>query len=271
MTFNRRNFIGRLFVGVIGLIVLDAYWLEPYFIEWTEFDLSEGNTDKIKAVHLTDMHIRSSGAYHRTLAKRINKERPDLILITGDTINHNDYFPFLIKFLEMVDIKIPKIAIIGNTEYSGKIDFMRLQQVYEKYNGTLLINQSQIFRTRNRQINVVGLDDYVHGNPDYVLATENIDRSLPVIVLNHCPAYREQIDLLGRELDIRTKLILAGHTHGGQITFFGKPFYTPYGSGNYVKGWYPNEYSKMYVSKGVGTTILPIRFGCRAEASIFYL
>src|SRR5690606_35159415 len=201
MTFNRRSFIGKLFIGIIGLVVLDAYWLEPYFIEWTEFDLSGEDTDKIKAIHLTDMHIRSSGAYHRSVAKRINKERPDVILITGDTINHNSYFPFLITFLDMVDIKIPKIAIIGNTEYSGRVDFVRLQEVFEKYNGTLLINRSQIFQVRDRKINVVGLDDYVHGNPDYALATENIDRSLPVIVLNHCPAYREQIDLLGKELD----------------------------------------------------------------------
>src|SRR5690606_13061015 len=191
--------------------------------------------------------------------------------ITGDTINHNSYFPFLITFLDMVDIKIPKIAILGNTEYSGRVDLVRLQKVLEGYNGTLLINRSRIFQVRDRKINVVGLDDYVHGDPDYALATQNIDRSLPIIVLNHCPAYRGQIDLLGKQLDKRPKVILAGHTHGGQVTFFGRPFMTPYGSGDYIKGWYINEFSKMYVSKGVGTTVLPIRFGCRAEASIFYI
>lgn len=271
MKFDRRSFIGKLFVGIIGLVVLDAYWLEPYLTEWTEFDLSGDNTDKIKSIHLTDMHIRSSGAYHRSIAKKINKEKPDVIFLTGDTINQNAYFPFLITFFDMVDITIPKIAIIGNTEYKGRVDFIHLREVLERYNGTLLINRSQIFQVRERKINVVGLDDYVHGDPDYALATRDIDRTLPVIVLNHCPAYREQIDLLGKELDIRPTVILAGHTHGGQITFFGRPFITPYGSGHYVKGWYENEYSKMYVSKGVGTTVLPIRFACRAEASIFYI
>lgn len=272
MTFSRRNFIGKLFAGIIGLTVLDAYWLEPYFIEWTEFDLSEEeDTDKIKALHLTDMHIRSFGTFHRSLAKQINSRKPDVILITGDTINHNSYFPFLIRFMEMVDIKIPKIAIIGNTEYSGNVDFAHLREVYSKYNGSLLINSSQIFQARDRKFNIVGLDDYVHGNPDYALATKNIDRSLPVIVLNHCPVYREQIDQLGKELDIRSRVILSGHTHGGQVTFFGKPLMTPYGSGDYVKGWYENESSKMYVSKGVGTALVPVRFACRAEASIFYI
>src|SRR5690606_5391752 len=114
MTFNRRDFIGKLFVGIIGLVVLDAYWLEPYLTEWTEFDLSGDNTDKIKSIHLTDMHIRSSVAYHRSIAKKINKEKPDVIFLTGDTINQNAYFPFLITFFDMVDITIPKIAIIVN-------------------------------------------------------------------------------------------------------------------------------------------------------------
>src|SRR5690606_18881551 len=174
MTFNRRDFIGKLFVGIIGLVVLDAYWLEPYFIEWTEFDLEGEDADKIKAIHLTDMHIKSSGAYHISIAKQINKRKPDIILITGDTLNHNDYFPFLTTFLDMVDINIPKIACIGNTEYSGRVDFVRLQEVLEKYNGTLLINRSHVFQARDRKSNVVGLDDYVHGDADYALATENI-------------------------------------------------------------------------------------------------
>lgn len=66
-------------------------------------------------------------------------------------------------------------------------------------------------------------------------------------------------------------MILSGHTHGGQIVLFGNVFFTPLGSGSYVKGWYENEHSRMFVSKGIGTSALPIRFGARAEATIFYI
>lgn len=271
MTLNRRSFIGKLVAGIIGLFVLDAYWLEPYGIEWTEFDISDGNPDKIKFIQLTDLHLRSTGTYHRSVAKRINKEKPDVLFITGDIINHNGYFPFLIAFLDFIDVDLPKIAIMGNKEYSGRVDIDHLREVLRKYNGSLLINESQVFTAKGRKINVVGLDDYVHSDPDFELACKGIDHSLPLVVLNHCPAYRKQIDEVSQKLRIKPDIILAGHTHGGQITFFGKPIFTPYGSAHYVKGWYNNEYSKMYVSRGVGTAIMPIRFACRSEASIFHI
>tara|TARA_R110002049_G_C9042573_1_gene552877 strand:- start:128 stop:943 length:816 start_codon:yes stop_codon:yes gene_type:complete len=271
MKLNRRRFILKLFLGSISFLVLDSFWLEIYFIEWTEHDISETESNKIKAIHLTDLHLHSINLVHNSIANRINKERPDVIFFTGDSLERNKHLTVLQDFLDLINIKIPKIAILGNKESSGRIDLQQLRAVYEKYNGVLIINEPYLLKTKTRLINVIGLDDYVHGNPDFQKATEGIEKSLPTIVLNHCPVYREEIDRLSLSLNIKPKLILAGHTHGGQITFFGKPFFTPFGSGNYVKGWYNNEMSKMYVSKGIGTTMLPLRFGARAEASIFYI
>ncbi len=271
MKLNRRQFMLKLVLGSISFAVLDSFWLETNFIEWTEHDLSESESNKIKVVHLTDLHLHSIKFVHKSIAERINKELPDVIFITGDSIERNKNLPVLEDFLNLIDIKIPKIAILGNKESSGRVDLQKLEDIYVNHNGILLINEAYLFRTKNREINIIGLDDLVHGHPDFEKSIEDIDKSLPTIVLNHCPAYREQIDLVSVEQVIKPKLILSGHTHGGQITFFGKPFFTPYGSGSYVKGWYNNEISQMYVSKGVGTTIYPIRFGARAEASIFYI
>jgi len=64
-------------------------------------------------------------------------------------------------------------------------------------------------------------------------------------------------------------LILSGHTHGGQVKLLGFIPYLPQGSGKYVSGWYLDQHKQLYVSKGIGTSILPIRFGARAEISIF--
>ena len=64
--------------------------------------------------------------------------------------------------------------------------------------------------------------------------------------------------------------ILSGHTHGEQVRLFNFIPFLPQGSGKYVKGWYKESNPPMYVSKGIGTTILPIRFGSRAEIAVFY-
>ena len=81
--------------------------------------------------------------------------------------------------------------------------------------------------------------------------------------MSHCPEYR---DIISREKrNINIDLVLSSHTHGGQITFLGFAPFKPRGSGKYLKGWYKQSEPKMYVSKGIGTSIFPIRFGARAE------
>ncbi|MBD1261175.1 metallophosphoesterase [Maribacter polysiphoniae] len=269
MKLSRRGFVIKFFLGVLGLFFLDAFWLEQYFIEWNIFDISNGNQNKIKAIQLSDLHLKEIKKVHKPVAKRINKELPDVLLITGDSITRNSRIPLLSEFLSLLDYKIKKIAILGNKEYSGRVNLKDLRETLESHNGILLINESYVFDIKSRKINILGVDDFVFGKPDFARASQDIDYKLPTVVLNHCPAYRKTIDEISSSLDIKPT-ILSGHTHGGQITFFGRPLMTPYGSGEYVKGWYPGETSQMYVSKGVGTTILPIRFGARAEASILY-
>lgn len=270
MKLRRRHFIQTILLGIIGLFVIDAYWLEKYFIEWNIFDISEHDLQKIKAIQISDLHLQEIKSFHKSLAERINKEQPDIVFFTGDSITRASRLPLLNDFLGLMDRQIQKIAILGNKEYSGHIDLNFLRDTYKNNNCILLINESYVFQGKNREFNILGIDDYVCGYPEFTKAAENMDRSLPTIVLNHCPAYREEIEEVCKDLEIKP-LILAGHTHGGQITFFGIPLYTPRGSGNYVKGWYKNKTSEMYVSKGIGTTILPIRLGARAEATIFYI
>ncbi len=265
------SFIIKLFSGVIGLIALDAFWFEKYIIDWTVFDISKNEDSKIKIIQLTDLHLYKIKSFHKSIAKRINKENPDAILITGDSINHTSKLSILDDFLKLIDNHILKIASLGNKEYSGRINFDALKKVYESNNGMLLINQNHVLKIKNRSINIMGIDDYLSGNADYFITAQNVNVSLDTIVLNHRPKYRDEIDRINQNLKLPLKLILSGHTHGGQITFFGKVLFKPEGSGRYLKGWYKSEESLMYVSKGIGTSIIDVRFGARAEASIFYV
>ncbi|MGB7394878.1 MAG: metallophosphoesterase [Pricia sp.] len=268
---NRRKFLIKLLFGGAALAFLDAYWFERYIIDWNEYDISEGAKDKIKAVHLSDLHFGSLRSVHESLAERINEERPDVIFFTGDSVDRTKYLPNLNAFLSLIDRDIPKFAVLGNVDYEGHVDFDLLRKTYEMYGGNLLVNKNHKLQVRNRTINLVGTDDYLCGYPDFSKATEGLDWSHDTIVLSHCPAYRDEIDVINAQLGRKVKLVLSGHTHGGQITFFGKAIFTPYGSGDYVSGWYRNEYSSLYVSKGIGTRVIPFRFGSRAEAIILHI
>lgn len=82
-------------------------------------------------------------------------------------------------------------------------------------------------------------------------------------MLSHSPEYRDHI--IKEKGAFNIDVILSGHTHGGQIIFFGIAPITPEGSGSYLKSWYTKKNPKLYVSKGIKTSKIPIRFGARAE------
>jgi predicted MPP superfamily phosphohydrolase len=271
MKISRRKFLILSFLGITGIIFLDAFWIETYLIRWSRHDIRKHGGDAIKLIQLTDLHIREIKAYHRWVAGRIQRENPDLLCFTGDSINRNRELKLLEQFLQMIPLDIPKVAIMGNKEYDGDISHEDYRGLFARYNGRLLVNQAMVLNKGDRKINIVGIDDFLNGSPDYAAAVHKIDRTLETVVLNHCPAYRDTIDQLNQDLNVSLKLILCGHTHGGQIQFLGREFYKPVGSGRYLEGWYSSEQSLMYVSRGIGTSYLPVRFAARAEAPIFYL
>jgi predicted MPP superfamily phosphohydrolase len=106
---------------------------------------------------------------------------------------------------------------------------------------------------------ISGIDDPYTGiaKPDAALA--GIPSGAYTILLFHSPGYFGHV--AGR-----ANLCLAGHTHGGQVRLpLTKPLWMPRGSGHFLEGWYEESGTKMYVSRGIGTSILPIRFFCRPE------
>lgn len=270
MKMNRRNFIVKSFFALLGLFLFDVFWFEKYVIQWTTYDLSNSN-NKIKIVQLTDLHINKLKSFHKAIANKINQELPDLICITGDSVNNNKGLPVLNQFLDLISKEIPKVVILGNKEYAGKVNIDSFRTLIKKHNGRLLINESLKFSAADRDLVIIGVDDFIGGYPDFTNASAKYDSSEEAILLNHCPQYSDEIALLNEIQKVNIKLILSGHTHGGQITFLGKAFYKPRGSGRFLRGWYKLNDIRMYVSKGIGTKYIPIRMGSRAEATIFYV
>jgi predicted MPP superfamily phosphohydrolase len=268
MRWSRRKFITSGILAGIGFSLLDAFWLEKYFIETNEYYLGKSNRNNfdIKVVQVSDLHIQSLTSNLKRLAKKINAIHPDLVLITGDAVDKQENVVLLDQFLSLLHHPIAKLAIPGNWEYWGNIDMDQLRSVYQSHNGELLINASRQFTFRNKTVSITGVDDFVGGHADIDMATQAYASGDYHIILNHCPEYGDMIadKLRGR---IPFDVILAGHTHGGQINLFGYVPFKPVGSGRYLKGWY-NDHT-MYVSKGIGTSILPARFMSRAEIAVF--
>ena len=263
INLTRRKFIKRGILASIGLVLLDSLWFEKYVIDWNYFDISKSEKNKIKIIQISDLHFDQLRYFHKSIAKKINAIKPDLIFITGDTVDKTEKIKPLNEFLQLIDYSIKKYAITGNWEYWGKVNLTKLKNIYSQNNCELLINENRTISIKNREISIIGIDDLVGGNADFGKAVENLKQTKTNIVLSHCPEHRDLISKQKGNLNI--DLVLSGHTHGGQITFLGIIPFKPKGSGKYLKGWYKESEPKMYISKGIGTSILPIRFGARAE------
>jgi predicted MPP superfamily phosphohydrolase len=260
---SRRKFVKRMLLATIGLVLLDGFWFEKYVIDWNYFDISKPKNNKIKIIQISDLHFETLRYFHKSIAKKINDLQPDLIFITGDSVNKTDKIDALDTFLQLIDNTIPKYAITGNWEYWGEVDLLKLETMFSKNNCELLINESRSISIKNRSVSVIGIDDFVGGYPDFQKAVTNLRNTETNIVLTHCPQHRDTIVV--EKAGLHIDLVLSGHTHGGQISFLGFAPITPQGSGRYLKGWYTETEPIMYVSKGIGTSAIPIRFGARAE------
>lgn len=263
LKISRRKFIQTGVLASIGILLVDLLWFERKIIKWKLYDISRNKEESIKIIHISDLHLKEIGEIHRTIAKRINRKNPDIIFITGDSIDSNDELETYSSFLKLINYSIKKYSVLGNWEHWGNVSFKALNEICLRNNGHLLVNEYISFSKDSRQIGIIGVDDYIGGNADWKLALDNSSVQQELILLSHCPAYRDIVISENKKYNI--KLMLSGHTHGGQINLFGMVPFKPQGSGRYLKGWYKKQQPWMFVSKGIGTSVLPVRFGSRAE------
>lgn len=272
MPLTRRQFIMNGILLTAGLALADTFWAEQFLMETNEFYLNNAtkNSSNIKFIQVSDLHLQSVKYRHKRLAEKLNMINPDLILFTGDAIDKGRNLPVLNDFLKLINRDINKVAILGNWEYWGQVNLPELKSVYAQHNCTLLINENKRYVFRDKSVSITGIDDLLGGTPDYSSAIANYHQSDYHVILTHCPQHR---DILASEADesVPIDFVLSGHTHGGQLNIFGYTPFMPRGSGNYVKGWYSESHPKLYVSKGIGTSLIPARFGARAEIGVFNL
>ena len=211
----------------------------------------------LRIVALSDIHPRTLSFSVTEIIDLVNKENPDIFILAGDVVDRRSTERFVDNF-RPIQAKKAKLAVIGNLEYDNRLNIDLLRKRYADAGVKLLINEIVYIDG----IKIVGLDDYVHGSPDFGILENVYLNSQPVIWLSHCP---KSFDIVSSKHE-SPALMLSGHTHGGQIALFGKAIVTPYGSGSYKKGWYTNKRHLLYVMRGIGTSRrFPFRIGVKPE------
>ena len=216
-----------------------------------------------KIVFISDIHYGKLFRSKRLIriVNRINKLEPDIIIIGGDYLDISvkskkdlsEYLEEEIKILRKLKANQGIFTVLGNHDY-----YKRHESLLNAINSStfkLLKNTKEFINIGMDNIELIGLDDLVQGKPEVNLLKENSNTF--TIAISHNPDFfSDYKDLINYDI------ALSGHTHGGQVTFFG--LYAPYTSSKYgqryVKKIVYEGNREIILTNGIGNGILPIRF-----------
>lgn len=246
-----------LCLGLIGY----SFIIEPDMLVTEEVVLA-GDTvpEGTKVAVITDIHLKKdfTEEHLQKVVDKVNENKPDIVLFLGDLFDdyrlwQGDADKISDAFARM-DAGI-KLCVYGNHDYGGKAQWA-YKEIMESAGFTILKNEAY---DTDMGITFYGADDYTFGSRE---ESYRFDGEKYAFALAHAPASIEYIDGFD--------FFIAGHTHGGQIRPpFIKPVWLPSGSMGYCGGLYENERGgTMYVSRGIGTSVINMRFNSVPEITI---
>jgi hypothetical protein len=258
------------FLGFAGKVYYDTQSIEVRHFEIKNSNLGEA-LNGLKVAHLSDLHMRRLGEKEDKILDILKKEKPDLILITGDFIGFKGFYEPAVSFFNQLEAPYGIYAVMGNTEYSNENGSCALchkgrsKNLKEKQNPVLLRNTSVPLKINGKLLNLIGVDDPVDKRSDLKTALKGLNPEDPSILLAHSPEIFEEASSSG------IGFLLCGHNHGGQI------FLTRYlrkvlpldPALEFLDGFFQKGKMLMYVSHGIGTSFLPFRLGVKPEITFF--
>jgi uncharacterized protein len=267
---TRRRFLGTLALAVAGFFSY-ARWFEPGRVTVTNHVLGEPEVGlaPVRIIQVTHLHLQQIGRHEEALAEALHRLAPDILVLTGDSIDRPDSLTALGAFLDLLPTGVPGFATLSNWEHWSGVDQPQLRSLYADRGIRLLINETVTIRHDAHTLLLTGLDDATGGRPNLEEALRDTSPARNHIILAHSPGYR---DVLIRQplVPVFSPIcVLSGHTHGGQVNLGGWAPLRPGGSGRYVSGWYRDIAPDLYVSRGIGTSVIPIRFGAPPEIAVF--
>ncbi len=225
----------------------------------------------LKVALLSDLHIRTIGLMEEKILEVLKNEKPDLIFVTGDMVSFKGPYEPVLSFFQKISAPYGIYGVLGNTEYSNENGSCILcheknsKALKESPHPIFLRNSSSPLNINGRTLHILGSDDPVEKRSQLNETLKGIPSQTPSILLAHSPELFEEAS----HFDI--DLMLSGHTHGGQI-FLAKYLRKVLpldASLEFLEGFFQRGKMLMYVSRGVGTSYLPFRFGVKPEITFF--
>ncbi|MCA1010766.1 metallophosphoesterase [Halobacillus halophilus] len=252
----------------IGKAIYDTNVFKVNHVNLESSELPAG--EELEVLQITDLHNKVFGDDNEKLIRTAEELNPDLIVITGDLVDHSTK-----QFQQVFDLseKLKAIQkdvyyVSGNHEWENEKTEELFQGLRER-NVTMLDNTHVTYQREDTKIHIAGVADSSTDHENIKQAFAGIDNNAYTIFLSHSPNIVTKYD------DIPADLILSGHTHGGQVRF---PFIGAVVAPDQglfpdlTKGVYQVDAgSTLYIDSGLGTSIAPVRFWNQSQMTLLTL
>lgn len=265
--------IVRMITLTLVLLAIWSVFIEPRWVAHKVLDakLPNQKTLGLKVILTSDWHFTKNAVWRvmtharaNNIIKNINKTKPDIILITGDLIAEPNQKPTFANTVEdeiaqtLGKLKASKgvYAVLGN--HDNWYHHNKIKHALTKQGIQVLENKALLIPSTKLWIAGIGDETTRHANP--LKAIKEIPKRAPSLIMMHDPASFASLPRLN-------SVSFAGHTHGGQISipFYGAPIMPSKAPSAWAYGWVKHNNNMMYVTSGLGVSILPIRFNMRPE------
>lgn len=277
--FKRKIKIIFALLAPIAALLGYAFFIEPntlktehraFKLDCLKQDISE------KFVQISDLHFTGQTKDDRIdqIYDAIKNINPKAIFMTGDYVSEKEGLAAAEKLVRKISENFSVYVVFGNWDYSAfDYNIGELRAAMEKAGAKAMINDAASLDYEGVRLNLLGVKDpYTSGDTkgDLEKAAGKIsgDKNDCIVLLAHSP------DIIKTAKDDGIDLVLAGHTHGGQVYL---PYFTerympisPEGKG-YIEGLYKIDKTQMYVNRGIGLSIFPFRMGVPPELMVFTL
>jgi uncharacterized protein len=222
--------------------------------------------DGFRIVHLSDLHHGPLTSQDQILraVELANSLEPDMIALTGDYISHErQYAAPCAELVGRLKARFGVYAVLGNHDHWT--DAALITDLFSAEGIKVLINEGMRFEQRGATFWLAGVDDTMVGLEDLPLALAGARKDEMKLLLAHNPI------ILRRAARAGVDLVLSGHTHGGQVTVRTERSESGRPRRRLLRGLGRRGQTQIYVTRGLGTVVLPIRYGCPPEVSLLEL